>query len=136
MKIPDYKKIVYRYNGATDYYETIIAHPAFNKLPYDVKIEETQAKNKIQSPLVIRSRIKNGKYIFFTGIRPTSSPYWYSGDQVVWINGKKKQNLILFNLTSDNQVLTAYYFRGITKVKGAINQFVIDLRTHLQNQPE
>ena len=52
MKIPDYKKVVYRYNGATDYYETITASPAFNKLPYDCKIEETQAKNKIQSPII------------------------------------------------------------------------------------
>ena len=135
MKIPDYKKVIYRYNGATDYYETITAPPAFNKLPYDVKIVETQAKNKIQSSLVIRSRIKNGKYVFFTCIRETSSPYWYYGDHAEWINVKKKQNLILFNLTSDNQVLTAYYFRGITKVKGAINQFVVDLRTYLQNQP-
>ena len=94
MKIPDYKKIVYRYNGATEYYETITAPPAFNKLPYDVRIEETQAKGKIQSNLVIRSRIKNGKYIFFTGIRPTSSEYWYYGDHAEWIREKTEPHPI------------------------------------------
>jgi hypothetical protein len=131
--IPKYKHLVYRMNDHVGYYETRTAPPGFTKLPYDLKVEETQRKDIIKADNVIRGRLKNGKYTYFTGLRPASVDQWFTGDHSELYKGKRSKSLVLFNFSPDNTMLNVYFFPGYYKFDPKrINTFVETFTDFLQ----
>jgi hypothetical protein len=71
---PDYKYLQFSLNPETGYFQMTRGELGFTKVPNELKVEETQNRQQIKSDFIIRSRIKNGKYLFFTGIIQTHFP--------------------------------------------------------------
>ncbi len=112
-KLPEYKKLVYQFNEITRYYDRIDSPPGFEKLPPELKVEETRRQDIIRSQTIVHGRIRAGKYLFFTGIIPVSGSSWYYfGDHYELVNGKKKNSFILFHFAPGNGSFTVYYFPG------------------------
>jgi hypothetical protein len=109
-KAPDYKKLVFKLNETTKYYDRVECPPGFEKIPPELKIEETRRPDIIQSKTVIHGRIREGKYLFFTGIIQIKQSAWYFGDHYEFTNGKKKNSFILFHFTNGNTGFETYYF--------------------------
>lgn len=105
---PDYKKVVYRLNDESKYYDRHECPPGFEKLPTELKIEETRRPELIKSKIICRGRVKDGRYTFFTGLIPVSGS-WYFGDHYHPAENKKN-SFVLFCFTEGNAVLTIYYF--------------------------
>lgn len=128
MATAEYKKLVYHFNQGTGYYDRIEQPPAFNKLPPDLKVEQTIRAEKIKSKYIIRGRVRNGKYEFFTGLLPTEHSNFYFGDHCEIRNGKKTNSFILFCYTGDKQQITVYYFNRFKlypkRREKFINEFV------------
>jgi hypothetical protein len=68
-KRPTFYKVEYELNSL-NWYVMTNCPAGFTKLPHELKLEETQKKDLINAPFVIHSHQKNGKYEFFTGLRP------------------------------------------------------------------
>ena len=132
---PDYKELNYKLNSETGYFEKQPQRIAFNKLPFELKVEPTQEeKIRMQGANeIIHGRIVNGKYSFFTGIIDYQDG-WFEGNDYEFSNGQKRNSLVLFNFSPDNYELTAFYFnrfyieKRVTRTKfvsdfiGNINQ--------------
>ena len=67
-KAPEYKKLVFKFNELSRYYDRVECPLGFEKIPPELKIEETRRPDIILSKTVIHGRISGGKYLFFTGI--------------------------------------------------------------------
>ena len=109
---PDHKEIKYRFNPETGRYQKMPSKIAFQKLPFELKIEVTQDV-KIQSQgaeFVLTGRFVNNKREFFTGLRNTNSLLCYSGNDYELVKGKKVLSLIIAKLSQDDEFLTIYYF--------------------------
>ena len=117
FNFPEYKEEQYGMNSATGYYEKQPKRITFNKLPYELKVEETQeAKIRSQGANeIIHGRIKNGKYQFFTGLISAGVKDWYFGNHYEFINGGKKLSLVIFQFAEDNSCLTVYFFNWYYK---------------------
>lgn len=111
-KGPEYKKVLYRFNEATKYYDRIDSPPGFEKLPPELKVEETRRPDIIHSKIVVHGRIRAGKYLFFTGIIPVNGSNWFFGDHYELVNGKKKNSFILFHFAPGNVSFSVYYWGG------------------------
>lgn len=114
-----YKTLNYKLNSDNGYFEKQVQIVGFKKMPNDLKIEEShQTFLKQQgAKLIIRGRIKCGKYSFFSGLRPiNSSSVNYEGNNFEFKNGRKINSLMVFVLNETNTELTVYYF----------NRFYID----------
>ena len=48
----DYKKLVYSYNGETKYYQLSEKPLSFDKLPNDLKVEQTRRPDIIKSKFI------------------------------------------------------------------------------------
>lgn len=99
--------VTYKFNPDSGYYQMGFAPIGFTELPYELKLEPTRAKNKIQSNWIIRGRIKNGEYEFFSGLRETNSAKILWGDRP----GNKK-SLMFAVFTPDNSEMQVYYFKS------------------------
>ena len=106
---PDFKILKYQLNNS-GYYQMKEQPLFFIKMPYELKVEKTQRKDVIKSDYIIRSRRKNSKYYFFTGIIPTNFKGWYFGDYFERKNGIKKNSFILFQFSPDKMDLTVCFF--------------------------
>lgn len=132
-QIPKYKHLVYRMNDHVGYYETRTAPPGFTKLPYELKVEETQRPDIIKADNVIRGRLKNGKYTFFTGLRPAPVGQWFTGDHKEYYKEKSSKSLVLFNFSPDNAMLNVYFFPGYYKFdQKRIDSFVLTFTDYLK----
>ena len=104
---PESKTIVYNLNIESGYYERFTSPPGFEKLPPELKVEETRRPEQIHSKLICRGRIKNGRYTFFTGLLPVTNSLFF-GDHF-HPNEKVKNSFILFEFSEGNQILTINY---------------------------
>jgi hypothetical protein len=107
---PQFKVVTYQLNEATNYFERTSCEIGFEKLPLELKVEDTQRPEIIHSSQIIRGRIKNGKKSFFTGLLPTQFLNLFFGDHFERINGEKKNSFILFNFENENRDLTIFFF--------------------------
>ena len=114
-----YKITNYRLNRESRRYEKQPEIISFLKLPFELKVENSQKEFLIQqgANTIITGRFKNKKREFFTGLIPIS-PGFYLGNDWEFIQGKKKNSLIVFQFSNNSQDLTAYYF----------NRFYLDNR--------
>ncbi len=111
---PQHKELQYKYNSISKYYELVESPLSFNKLPFDLKVEETQKTEQIKSKHVIHGRIKKGKYSFFTGLLETGVNGIYYGDHYEYIRGKKKNSFIIFVFSPNKIDLAVYCFNNFT----------------------
>lgn len=113
-----YKTITYNLNIENGYFEKQPQLINFKKMPNDLKIEQSQKEFLKQqgAELIIRGRIKNGKYSFFSGLRPVDdSNEKFIGNDFDSINGRKRLSLIVFSLDKTKTELTSYYFNHFYK---------------------
>ncbi len=107
---PDAKHLIFSLNQETGYFEMIRGEIGFIKVPGELKLEETQKKAQIKSDYLIRGRIVNGKYSFFTGIIQTNFNDWYFGDHFEIRNGIKRNSFILFHFTPAKTTFEMFFF--------------------------
>lgn len=112
-KHPDFKHLVFTLNSETHYYQMTRGEMGFIKVPPELKLEETQKKGLIRSDFLIRGRIKDGKYLFFTGLLQTEFKNWYFGDYYEIRHGIKKNSFILFHFSPDLASFQMYFFNLI-----------------------
>lgn len=113
-----YKTIPYKLNNENGYYEKQKFNADFKKLPNDLKIEKSVKDFLINQGAneILRGRIKNGKYNFFTGlIRLNNSDRIYYGNTYEYIHNKKKVSLLVVTLSENHSELTIYYFNHFYK---------------------
>ena len=108
--IPGYKHLVFSLNPETRYFQMTSGEMGFTKVPNELKLEETQKKGIIHSDYLIRGRIRNGKYLFFTGLLKTNFDHWYFGDFFEIRNGIKKNSFILFHFSQDQTRFEMFFF--------------------------
>ncbi len=137
FNFPEFKEVRYAMNPATGYYEKPPQKITFNKLPFELKVEETH-EEKIRSQgagEIIHGRIKNGKYQFFTGLIPATVPDWYFGNDYEFIKGEKKLSLLIFHFAEEGALLTVYYFNWFYKYsRDERNKFVSHFIYQTQSQ--
>ncbi len=113
--IGDYKKVCFVRNVETNYYQKQPLLVPFSKLPDELKVEETQDPKIRQNGAeqIIRGRIQNKKYSFFTGLIP-SKVYadWYFGNHCEFRNGNKVLSIVLFFFSPDFTELRVFFFNG------------------------
>lgn len=116
FKYPDCKVIVYRNNPESGRFEKQPSKIAFNKMPFELKVEKTQELKIISQGAkeIITGRIKDGKRTFFSGLIPIA-PLWFMGNDYEFVRGVKKLSLVLFKFSEDNSTLVAYYFNHFYK---------------------
>jgi len=116
FNFPKYHTIEYKNNPLTGRFEKQPNIIAFNKLPFDLKVEPTQEAKIIQqgANTIITGRINKGQREFFTGLIPLNS-YSYFGNHCEFIKGVKKLSLLIFVFSSDSSKLTIYYFNQFYK---------------------
>ena len=122
--LPKAKVFIYRLNTETGYYEKQIGEPEFQKLPFELKVEETRKPEQIHSKIICRGRIKNGRYTFFTGLIPISGGGMFFGDHYEITEGIKRNSFILFAFTQGNQVLTIHFFNHFKVYPGKRAKFI------------
>jgi hypothetical protein len=108
--IPDAKHLIFILNPETHYFEMTRSEMGFFKVPNELKLEETQKKGLIKSDYLIRGRIRDGKYLFFTGLLKTNFEHWYFGDFYEIRNGIKKNSFILFHFSQDQTRFEMFFF--------------------------
>jgi hypothetical protein len=112
-KHPDFKHLEFTLNPESHYYQMTRGEMGFTKVPPELKLEETQKKGLIRSDFLIRGRIKDGKYLFFTGLLQTNYKDWYFGDYYEVRHGIKKNSFILFHFSPDLVSFQMYFFNLI-----------------------
>jgi hypothetical protein len=113
-----YKTITYPLNQNSGYYEKQPTLVGFNKIPNELKVEETQKDIIRQQGAneIIRGRIKNNKYTFLTGLIPLyNSTTVYFGNNYEYVGKQKKTSLIVFKFSDSNRMLDVYYFNNFYK---------------------
>ena len=123
FNFPTFKTVTYLLNPQTGYYEKQPLKIAFNKLPFELKVEETQEEKirKQGANEILRGRVKNGRYQFFTGLIPLVDEVAYIGNDYEFEKGKKFNSLIIAKFSEQNSKLVVYYF----------NRYYIDNRETL-----
>lgn len=109
-QVPDHKHLSFTLNAGTGYYQMTNGELSFQKVPNELKIEKTQRPDIIKSDFIIRSRVINGKYSFFTGLLKTNFDNWFFGDFYEIRNGIKKNSFILFRFSPDQIDLDIFFF--------------------------
>ena len=111
-----YNEVKFLLNPNTDKYEKQPEKIPFKKLPFELWLETTREQRFIQQGAkeVITSRIKNGKKIFYSGLRPITKNYYY-GDHFKRSKGEMKKSLCIFWFSPNYQNLTIYYFNNFYK---------------------
>lgn len=136
QRLPEHKELKYKFNSETRYYEQTNAPLSFTKVPFDLKVEETQRKDIIKSNYIIRSRIKNGKHKFFTGLKPTGYKNQYYGDHYEYVKGKKKNSFIIFQFSDNKRELTVYFFNHFTLYPKERLKFITNFMISLNKKRE
>ena len=133
---PEYKYLEFSFNSETGYFQLTRGELGFTKVPNELKVEETQNRQQIKSDFIIRSRIKNGKYLFFTGIIQTHFPAWYFGDFYKIKNGIKRNSFILFHFSQDRTGFEMYFFNHFKLYPDRRGYFIRDFINSLNKKGE
>ena len=123
---PDVRVCHFELNPETGWYVQTHCPIGFTKIPSELKVEETRRPDKINSEFVIHSRIKGGKYLFFTGLLATRFPGLYFGDYYEFLNGKKKNSFCLFAFSEANRRLVVHFFNGYKIYPNQRERFIAD----------
>jgi hypothetical protein len=117
FNLPKYKICRYFSNPQTGYYQKLPELISFQKLPFELKIEESQKKwlKSQGANQIIRGRIKNGKPTFFTGLVEFPRIGWFYGNDFEFVKEKKINSLVLFKFSGCWSELTVYYFNHFYK---------------------
>jgi hypothetical protein len=120
IRKPDYTRVEYLLNLETGYYEKQPTRISFNKLPDELKVERTvEERIRLQGANeIIRGRVSNGKYKFFTGLIPINFDNSFIGNNYEFLKGVKRTSLIIFSFVDNDSRLIVFYF----------NQWYIDNR--------
>lgn len=110
--MPECKIVAYRLNGETGRYQKEPSKIAFNKIPFELKVEKTIDAKIIQQGAdhIITGRIVNHQRTFFSGLRRTQYRNWYHGNDYEFKNGHKVNSLVIFEFTGNDEYLNVYYF--------------------------
>jgi len=129
---PGHKYLTFTLNTGTGYYQMTNGELGFQKVPNELKLEGTQRKDIIKSDFIIRSRVINGKYQFFSGLLKTNFENWYFGDFYEIKNGIKRNSFILFRFSPDQIHLDIFFFNHFKlypKRRGLfVRNFIINLK--------
>ena len=115
FNFPEFKTIIYRINKETGRYEKQPDRVPFEKLPFELKVETTREQKIINNGAteIITGRIKKGNREFFTGLIPDIKfKNWFFGNDYKFLNGVKKNSLVVFNFRNDNRDLIIFYFNS------------------------
>jgi hypothetical protein len=129
---PEHKHLVFHLNHETGYFEMTRGFIGFQKVPPELKIEKTQRPEIIKSECVIRSRVKNGKYSFFTGLLKTNFDHWYFGDYFEIRDGVKRNSFILFHFSQNQTGFDMYFFNHFKLYPDRRGHFIRDFITNLK----
>jgi len=121
---PIVKVITYNLNTDSNYYELKSQPPGFNRLPYELQVQDSQSKSMIERGAlqVIQGRIVNKRRTFFSGMRPTTYKNTFMGDD--GYNRRRKPSFCLFLFNNDCTRLTIHYFPGFIPLKPMREQFI------------
>lgn len=108
------KEVHYKLNPLSGYFEKQPQLVQFLKLPFDLKIEETQDETikRNGANLILTGRIKKGSRTFFTGMIPTRFQGFYFGNDYENTTRGKSNSLVVIGLSDDFGEMTVYYFNG------------------------
>ena len=129
---PDYKHLLFTLNPETGYFEMIRGEMGFIKVPNELKLEPTQKREQIKSDYLIRSRQKDGKFPFFTGLLQTGFSSWYFGDFYEIKHGIKRNSFILFHFSNDLTRFEMFFFNHYKLYPDKRAQFIRDFVTARQ----
>jgi len=132
---PENKVHIYNLNDETGYYELNSSPLGFDKLPNELKVEDTRQRQQIRSDKICRGRIKDGRYLFFTGLIQVGKGNLYFGDHFEFENGSKKNSFILFRFSSDQKEMTIYFFNHFKVYPGKRAKFISDFLKSLSKSP-
>lgn len=105
---PGYWRYVYAFNFEAGSYQLASRPMGSHALPVELKIERTQ-RGDIQQRA--EHLIRSKKNEFYTGLRATDYPGYFTGDhRLKQRGGFLKKSFILFELSPDQLSLTMYYF--------------------------
>ena len=100
---PEAKILQYVLNPETNWFAQTNCPAGFTKVPAELRVEETQRPDIIGAATIIRSRQVGGRYLFFTGLRPTEFPGLFYGDFFERRpNGAKTNSFVLFHFAEAN----------------------------------
>lgn len=102
--LPHHVTLRYVLNYETGCYELSVTPVGFTRMPPVMKVEPTQATDRIRTQHLLRGR--NGKWDkrILTGIAPIADG-WFYGDHFA----NRKKSLILFHFSNDKRGLVAYF---------------------------
>ena len=131
---PQHQELKYKFNPETKYYELVESPLSFNKLPFELKVEQTQKRKQIKSIYVIHSRIKGGKYTFFTGILETGINGVFYGDHYEYIRKVKKNSFILFIFSPNKIDITICFFNHFTLYPKYRSMFIYEFINNMDKK--
>jgi len=109
----NHRRVIYSLNESGKYLKEP-SRISFTKLPEWLKVEITQTNApKINgAETIIHGPTKNGKYLFYTGLRETGLTNWQYGNHAEFRKGHKSKSLVLFRWSDNDKILTVYFFTG------------------------
>jgi len=134
----NYKKLIYTLDRATGWYKLTSAPPTASTLPNELKVEERQLE-KIKASMIIHGRERLPKerdpkrgWRWFTGLRETDYTNVYTGHfrTTGRYRGSFTPNFSLFQFSPDSEVLTIWFFDGLSRPYGGIGDLI-----YLLNRP-
>lgn len=128
----DCKHLIFALNPDTGYFEMTIGSLGFYKVPTELKLEDTQKWEFIKSEFLIQGRIKDGNYLFFSGLLKTNFENWYFVDFFEIRKGIKKNSFILFHFSHDQTRFEMYFFNLFKLYPDKRGYFIRDFITSLK----
>ena len=135
------RKLIYRLNAATGYFEKQPTKYPFAKMPFELKRAAAQneyLKNQGANE-VLESRQKNKKRAFHSGLVPVGVPNVYQGDTYEFVKGQKIKSLIIFHFINMSE-LVVYFFNRYYIDNRAVrlqrcNEFMAVIKNGLTSLP-
>ncbi|WP_028665457.1 hypothetical protein [Runella zeae] len=128
----NHKKLIYTLDRATGWYKLTSAPPTASKLPNELKVEERQSDH-IKASMIIHGRdrlpkeqdLKRG-WRWFTGLRETNRSNIYTGSFRTFgrFRGSFVENFSLFRFSDNSEILTLWFFDGLTRRYGGIDDLM------------
>lgn len=128
----NYRKLIYTLDRVTGWYKLTSAPPTASTLPNELKVEERQSGG-IKAPMIIHGRERLPKELdpkrgwrWFTGLRETDRTNVYTGH--FRTPGRYRcsftPNFSLFRFSPDSEILTLWFFPGMSRRYGGIDDLI------------
>lgn len=121
---PRAKIVTFLLESETGYYHLISQPPGFNRIPNELKVEDTKDPRIISQGAnqIIRGRQRNKRYLYFSGMRPTPRFNVFYGDD--GYTRPQNRSLVLFIFSPDCSRIELHYFQGYMIYPPRIDQFI------------